>query len=325
MKNNNSITIFRKIIAFFFIFLSAITIVFFAINLLMEPQIKKNIAVANQIEPNLWKRYLEFIKNLFIFNPGKIFSSELNNTNLSIFSLYFAQFKWTILFISFIFLLGLIIGNILGIWSGYKFNKTPDFIINLIVASISTIPLLIVAILAMTNSHIFGYPSQFISNAKYTFLSLLVPTIVTSFGTISLFHSRARKIIKETLTSNYYQFAISLGLNKFRLFRKQIFKNLLISELQVIIPFFTLLFSSSLVVERIFSIPGHSVFISYAFTKAEINLIMFYFVFNFILILIFRLINHIILTYLNPLQKIESKIKMQKKIFTLKGNLKYAK
>ncbi|AXE60750.1 peptide ABC transporter permease [[Mycoplasma] phocae] len=309
MKNNSSLIIVKKIAIYFFILLIIISLVFFAINILIEPQIKKNIAVSSQIESNLWKRYLYFLGNLFSFQTGRIFSSELNNVNLSIFGLYLSQFKWTILFTILSFSIGFILGNVLGIWSAYKYNKSTDFIINLTVAAISTIPLIVLAIVALGTSTFLGYPSQFISNSKYLLISLLVPAIISAFGSISLFHARSRKITKNVMQSNYFEFAISLGNSRWKLFKSQIFKNLVIGELQAIVPFYLLLFSSSLVIERIFSIPGQSVFISYAFSKGEVNLIMFYFTFSFFTLIIFKWINQVILNILNPLQNIERRIK----------------
>lgn len=310
---NNILILFKHIIVYFFVLFVIVSIIFFVINSLIEPQIKKNIAVYSQINSSPWIRYGEFLNNLFSFRGGKIYSKELAATNLSIITLYFMQFKWTILFTVIIFIFSLIIGNLLGIWSAYKFNKAPDFVVNIIVSALATIPLIVLAILALGTSIFLGYPSQFINNGSLTFTSIITPIIITAFGTISLFHARSRKITKETLSSNYYLFGISLGNSKTKLFRQNIIKNLVIAELQVILPFYILLFSTSLIIERIFSIPGQSIFISYVFTKAELNCIMFYFSFNFFALLIARFINEIILNYLNPAQAIEKRIRWIKR------------
>ncbi|TPR53398.1 ABC transporter permease subunit [Metamycoplasma neophronis] len=313
MTRNNVFSVIKTVIVYFFILFIAITVVFFAINLLIQPQINKNIAVASQIPKNYWTRYTEFLGNFFTFQSGKIYSQELNAANMSIAALYFSQFKWTIAFTLFVFFIGFIIGNLLGIWTGYKYNKTSDFIVNIIVGIIATIPLVILTIIALSSSAFASYPSQFIYDAKYTFISLLIPSIITAFGAISLFHGRSRKIVKEVISSDYYLFGKSLGNSQIKLFKQYIFKNLIIGELQVIIPFYTLLFSTSLIVERIFSIPGQSTFLSYAFSKGEINLIMFYFTFSFFALIIVRFINDLILNKLNPAQATERRIKIIKK------------
>ncbi len=313
MASHSSIKRLKTVIVYFFILFLTITIIFFAINLLIEPQIQKNFAVASQISKNYGTRYGEYLWNLITFSSGKIFSSELASNNQSIFVLYFSQFKYTIIFTVFIFLISLIIGNILGVWSAYKYNKAIDFIVNFTISFIVAIPLIIVAIIALTNASIFGYPSQYIFDKKFSLVSLLIPTLITSFATISLFHARSRKVTKEILISNYYLFSKTLGLSKTKLFNKNIFKNLLISQLQVILPFYILLFSTSLIIERVFSIPGQSIFLSYAFSKGEINLIMFYFTFSFFGLLVARIVNDLILSKLNPLLELNKRLKNTKR------------
>ncbi|TPE56930.1 ABC transporter permease subunit [[Mycoplasma] falconis] len=302
MKKSNGIDFIKKLAIYIVLLFLIISITFFAINFLVEPQIKKNIAVYENISPNYWNRYTEFLSNLFTFKSGKIYSQELASANMSILQIYFYQFKWTLLFTILIFTFSLIIGNLLGVWSAYKFEKTPDFIINLIIGLLSVIPLIIIAIIALSSSLFLGYPSQFIFNPGLSFISLLVPIFIMMFGCISLFHARSRKAVREILKSEYYLFATSLGFSKIKLFNKVILKQLVINQLQIIVPYYLLLFTTSLAIERIFSIPGQSVFISYIFSKGEINMITFYFTFSFFVIMIFKYINDIILDKINPQQ-----------------------
>ncbi|ACF07471.1 oligopeptide transport system permease protein(OppB) [Metamycoplasma arthritidis] len=287
------------------IFIVAIFVVYFAINLLLTNQIKKNLAVSSQIESNLFSRFGVYLNNLIRGSAGQIYTSELSASGQSISSLYFNQFKWTILFTGLVFLISLIIGNVLGVYSGYKFNRWPDITINIIVIALATIPLILIAILALAFSYLFGYPSQFISEFPLSLQSLLVPILIMLFGTISLFMSRSRKITKEVISSNYYLFAKSFGMSKTALFRKVLFKKLLFNQLQAIVPFYIILLSSSIVIERIFSIPGQSIFVSYAFRYAEINLIMYFFFVNLLMLFLVKFIFSIILDYLNPEQKTE--------------------
>ncbi|WP_412031711.1 ABC transporter permease subunit [Metamycoplasma buccale] len=298
----NKLGILYKLLIYLAIFIVALSIIFFAINILLINQIKKNLAVTTQIESNIFIRFGLYWKNLLSGSFGKIYTHELNSANLSISYLYFNQFKWTILFTLLTFIFSLIIGNVLGVYIAYKYNKTPDIIINIIVSIFATIPLILIAIIALAFSFVFSYPSQFISEFPFSLQSLLVPILIMSFGSISLFMARARKITKEVITSNYYLFAKTIGMNFNQLFKKVLLKKLVINQLQAIVPFYIILLSSSIVIERIFSIPGQSIFISYAFKYAEINLIMFYFIINLIFLLITKFSLSIILDYINPEQ-----------------------
>ena len=284
------------------ILILSIIIIFFAINILFQKQINKNLAVYTNIEKNLINRFFVWIKNFFT-NWGKIYNYEINLNNKTIFFLYFSQFKWTILLTSLIFICGLIIGNILGIYSGYNFNKSLDIISNIIIAFLTSLPIIIIAIFALLLSHKFKYPSQFINEFPLSFESLLVPILISSFGTISLYFSRSKKITKEVAISEYYLFAKSLGFSKKQLFQRVLLKKLIINEFQTLVPYYIFLFSLSLIIERIFSIPGQSIFLTYSFKYAEIDLILFFFTFNLIFLLFTKFIIANILDKLNPLQK----------------------
>lgn len=292
--------IFIRLAIYLAIFIVATLLIFFIVNLLLQNQIKKTLAVYSQIESNLGLRFLHWLSRFFTAN-GKIYSSELNVTNSSISGLFFNQFKITLLFTGLIYIFSIILGNVLGVVAGYKFSKAPDITINIIVSFFAALPLIIIAIIALSTASLFGYPSQYLR--EYSFASLFVPIMVTSFGTISLFFVRARKKTKEVITSNYYIFAKSLGYNKSQLIRKILIKQLLINQLQAIIPFYIILLSTSIVIERIFSIPGQSIFLSYAFKNAEIDLIMFFFMFSLLVLLISKFVLATLLDYINPMQK----------------------
>ena len=289
--------IISRLAIYILILILSIIIIFFAINILFQKQISKNLAVYTNIEKNLINRFFVWIKNFFT-NWGKIYNYEINLNNKTIFFLYFSQFKWTILLTSLIFICGLIIGNILGIYSGYNL----DIISNIIIAFLTGLPIIIIAIFALLLSHKFKYPSQFINESPLSFESLLVPILISSFGTISLYFSRSRKITKEVAISEYYLFAKSLGFSKKQLFQRVLLKKLIINELQTLVPYYIFLFSLSLIIERIFSIPGQSIFLTYSFKYAEIDLILFFFTFNLIFLLFTKFIIANILDKLNPLQ-----------------------
>ena len=270
--------IISRLSIYILILILSITIIFFAINILFQKQINKNLAVYTNIEKNLINRFFVWIKNFFT-NWGKIYNYEINLNNKTIFFLYFSQFKWTILLTSLIFICGIII------------------------AFLTSLPIIIIAIFALLLSHKFKYPSQFINESPLSFESLLVPILISSFGTISLYFSRSKKITKEVAISEYYLFAKSLGFSKKQLFQRVLLKKLIINEFQTLVPYYIFLFSLSLIIERIFSIPGQSIFLTYAFKYAEIDLILFFFTFNLIFLLFTKFIIANILDKLNPLQK----------------------
>ena len=317
-------TIFLRILIYIAIFLLSIIVTFFAINIMLKNQIAKNFSVSSKIDKNLFSRFIKWIENFCQYNGGKIYSHELSMTNQSIASLYFDQFKWTILFTLLVYLLSIILGTTLGIIAGFNYNKAIDQTLSFIVIFLATIPLILIAIIALSMSYIFKYPSQFL-NSKYTFSSLFVPILITAFETISMVFLIARKSTKETITTDYFLFAKSLGFSKKELIFKIVLKNVVIKQLQSLVSFYIVLFSSSLVIERIFSIPGQSLFLTFAFKYGEIDLVLYYFVISLLILFSSKIIISFILDYINPIQQTQIfnasllKVKKPNKILIKKG------
>ncbi|WP_029905470.1 ABC transporter permease subunit [Mycoplasmopsis opalescens] len=304
MNKKTFIKFITKISFYLFIFLISLIIIFFAINVLIEPQIKKNLSTFNNISSSYWVRFKIFSWNLITFNPGKIYSIELSTVEKNIFVLYVKQFKWSCLICLLIFIFSFMIGNILGIFSAHKLFTTYDTVINILISFLGSLPILIIAILALVNAPIFGYPSQFL-NERLVFVSLLVPILITSFPTMAIFFSKSRKKTIEILKSDYYLFSLSTGLSRTKLLNKIVLKELFISEINLFFVIYILLFTVSLLIERLFSIPGQSLLLSFAFSKGELDIIMFYFVFNFVLLSLILFINKIILFTMNPILREE--------------------
>ncbi|MGX9357893.1 MULTISPECIES: ABC transporter permease subunit [unclassified Mycoplasma] len=311
MTTKIKINLFKNIAFYFFIFFISIVIIFFAINVLIEPQIKKNIAIYSQISHNYGARFKTFLTNLFTFNPGKIYSHELASVENNILFLYLRQFRWTFLISLSVFIISFIVGNILGVFSAYKFNKSYDVITSIIISFLGSLPILIICILALSSADIFGYPSQFL-NSKLSFASLIVPILISSLPTVAIFFSKSRKKTFEIIKSDYYLFAKTYGMKKRDLLKKVVLKELLIGELNLFFVLYVLLFTITILVERIFSIPGQSLLISFAFRKGEVDIIMFYFIFNFILLSFLLLINKIAIIKLSPKNEFTSLLLFKK-------------
>ncbi|AWX42599.1 oligopeptide ABC transporter permease [Metamycoplasma cloacale] len=290
-----------KTLIFWMLYFVILTFIFFLINLLLSTTIKQNFTVYSQIDSNVFVRYSHYIKSLFSGSLGQIYSYNVSASK-GILHLYFNYFKWTFLFTIITFTISILIGNLLGIYLGFHFNKTNDFIINGILGVFAAIPVIIISILALSTSIFVGYPSQFINQPLLDLISLIVPCTILSFFTISIFAAKARKTTKEVISSEYYNFAKSLGFNKSQLFSRVIFKQLLISELQLVIPIYLMLMTISIAIERIFSIPGSSVFLTFAFKNAELNLVLFIFGFNLSILMLSKFIIDIILNVINPEQ-----------------------
>ncbi|MBU4691061.1 ABC transporter permease subunit [Mycoplasma zalophi] len=269
----------------------------------MQSKIKQN--TNNNFEVNIFLNFINYIKNIFNGSFGQIYSETIAKTNVSIPYLFFSYFGLSLIFCLITFLFSLIIGNALGIISAKYINNVPDKLFTTIINIFTSIPLIILMIILLVFSSAWGFPSQYIINSKYTEFSIIVPIFICFIGTVNFFFFKSRKAYLDYVNSEHYTFAKALGFSYITIFKKFILKQLVISQVKYLFPIYTMLITISLVVERIFNIPGQSVLISFAYNRAEIDILMFFFTFSLIIMTVLQTLFDILINTLNPQQTLQ--------------------
>ncbi len=85
---------------------------------------------------------------------------------------------------------------------------------------------------------------------------MILPILALSFGPIATVTRYLRGELIESLNSEFMLLARTKGLTKYKATTKHAFRNSLLPLANIIIPMFTNILGGSLVVERIFAIPG---------------------------------------------------------------------
>ena len=88
------------------------------------------------------------------------------------------------------------------------------------------------------------------------FVSLIMPVLALSFGTIAGLCRFTRAELTETLTSDYMLLARTKGLTRAQATSRHALKNAMVPILPMIISSFVGILGGSLVIEKIFAIPG---------------------------------------------------------------------
>ncbi len=161
-------------------------------------------------------------------------------------------------------LISLAIALPLGIMTGtiaaLNKSKWPDYIISFIVVICISVPSFVFASLMQyfLSFRLGLFPIVF--GATTTGLdrlySLVLPVLALSFGPIATVTRYLRGELIETLGSEYMLLARTKGLTKAQATVRHAFRNSCVPLANIIIPMFTGILGGSLVVERIFSIPG---------------------------------------------------------------------
>ena len=172
----------------------------------------------------------------------------------------------TILVNFYSFLLSIPIGIALGIYAAVKKNKWQDQLVSTGVMVMVSVP-----------SYVYGFLVQYLLYFKtgwlplqvysladaggswFTgtmFISMIPPILALSFSQIAGLCRFTRAELTETLTSDYMLLARTKGLTRSQATTRHALKNAMVPILPMIISTFISILAGSMIIERIFSIPG---------------------------------------------------------------------
>ena len=154
------------------------------------------------------------------------------------------------------------IGLALGILAALKKNTILDHIISTGVMIFVSVPSYVYAFIVQ---YLFSFrlgwlPFQMLASYDYftwpMFVSLIAPILSLSFGTIAGLTRYTRAELTEVLTNDFMLLARTKGLTKRQATMRHALRNAMVPILPMIIAEFIGILSGSIVIERIFSIPG---------------------------------------------------------------------
>lgn len=153
-------------------------------------------------------------------------------------------------------LLGAVVGLLLGIVAALKHNSIWDTLCTVVSVLGVSVPSYVFALfLAYTCGFQLGWFPQ-LYQINHPFISSVLPSVALSMFTIASIARFTRSEMLEVLDSDYLLLAASKGLSQRALITRHTLRNALIPIITVLAPLIVSLMTGSLVVEKIFSIPG---------------------------------------------------------------------
>ena len=153
-------------------------------------------------------------------------------------------------------LLGAVVGLLLGIVAALKHNSIWDTLCTVVSVLGVSVPSYVFALfLAYTCGFQLGWFPQ-LYQINHPFISSVLPSVALSMFTIASIARFTRSEMLEVLDSDYLLLAASKGLSQRALITRHTLPNALIPIITVLAPLIVSLMTGSLVVEKIFSIPG---------------------------------------------------------------------
>lgn len=152
--------------------------------------------------------------------------------------------------------LGTFMGIVLGVLSASKKNTWVDTLSTLIAIIGVSIPSYVFALLL---SYVFGFKIPIFSiifNFNDPFKSSILPTIALSMFVMAQVTRFLRTELIEVLGSDYIRLVEAKGVNKFKVVFRHGLRNALISVITILGPLTVTLLTGSLVVEKVYAVPG---------------------------------------------------------------------
>ncbi len=264
--------VIKRIILMFFVFFVVTTICFTLIRLLPRelPQDKVQAQAIQERwnalgynEP-LLTQFGIYLRNIVTkFDFGTSWYIQFREPALN---LLLERLTPTVLVNTYSLLFSIPIGILLGIYAAIKKNKWQDSLISTGVMVFVSVPSYVYAFLVQyflyfkldllpltVYSLADGGGSWFTAKMFY---SMIPPILALSFGEIAGLCRFTRAELTETLTSDYMLLARTKGLTRGQATARHALKNAMVPILPMIIGSFISVMSGSMIIERIFSIPG---------------------------------------------------------------------
>lgn len=250
--------------------LFVITTLCFVLIKLLEPNEITNIAQKEREEAirealgynqPILVQYFIYLKNIFTkFDFGVSFKiSYLASVNSIIGSKLFP----TVLLNVYSLIISIPLGILLGIVAALKKNRWQDNTISTVVMLFVSVPSFVYAFILQYFGSKIGLPVTVASASSaggyFTttmFVSMILPILALSFGSIASLARFTRAELTESLTSDYMLLARAKGLTKGQAVFRHALKNAMVPILPTIVAMFVSILSGSLVIEKIFAVPG---------------------------------------------------------------------
>ncbi len=162
------------------------------------------------------------------------------------------------------FFISIPIGFSLGIWAALRKNKTDDHIISVGVIFFISVPSFVVATLLQ---YYLGYvwdlfPPLYaaridvVANPELAYTSIVLPVLAMTTGSVAVLTRYTRAELTEVLTSEFMLLCRTKGLTRRQSTVRHAMRNSMVPLVPGIIFSFVGLLSGSVIIERIYSVPG---------------------------------------------------------------------
>ena len=308
--------VIKRIVLMFFTLFVISTICFVLIRILpRELPVEKNLAEVIQArwealgynEPLLTQFWI-YLKNIFTeWDWGTSWYIQVREPAWDLLT---GRLLPTVMVNFFSLILSIPIGIGLGIYAAVKKNKWQDSLISTSVMVFVSVPSYVYAFLVqyifysklgwlpLTMRSLYDAGGSYFTGAM--FVSMIAPVMALSFGEIASLCRFTRAELTETLTSDYMLLARTKGLTRAQATARHALKNAMVPILPMIISSFIAIMGGSMVIEKIFSVPGVGQLYIMSINLLDYDVFMMCTVFYTLISLTGTLINDLSYGFIDP-------------------------
>lgn len=263
--------IIKRILLMFLTLFVIMTICFVLIKLLPLPAIKQmgrdvNLVLAKRDQMGynrpLMVQYYLFLKSVLTRWDWGV--GEQMYTGLSVWGVLLQKLPYTVLVNLYSILIAIPLGLGLGILAALKKNKWQDHLISTMVVVFISVPsyvyAFIVQYLLCYKLDWFPLTVESLDTAKLfswrMFVSMMPAILSLGFGVVAGLARYTRAELSEVLTGDYMLLARTKGLTKAQAISRHALRNAMVVILPMIIGEFIGILGGSLIIEKIFMVPG---------------------------------------------------------------------
>ncbi len=262
----------------------------------LSPQIERNVMAKYGMDKPLGEQYLNYLKDV----ARGDFGPSLKYQDKSVLDILQENYKVSLVLGLSAILIASIVGVTLGVLAALRQNGLVDYgvmtvaIIGVCIPTFVTAPLLVL---------LFGSKLQILPSGGWNggaLTNLILPVTVLALPQIAIISRLTRAGMIEVLRSNYVRTARAKGLPEHRIVGKHALRAAILPLVSYLGPACAGLLTGSLVVEKIFNLPGLGKFFVISALQRDYTVVMGMVIFYAALILVLNLIADLLYAVLDP-------------------------
>lgn len=309
MNKKLAFYILRRILLAFVTIVIVITVTFFAMNLIpggpftsekaVSPEALERLKEKYGLDQPIFIQYLNYLRNALVFDFGFSIKSRGATTVNSIIADGMG-YSATIGIIA--ALIAIAVGVALGSLAAYKHNTVVDRIIMVLSTASVAVPSFIVSTILL---YLFCLVWPILPANGSDWRGFILPTITLSLSPMAYIIRLTRSSTLDVLNSDFIRTAYAKGASFSRVLYKHSLRNSLTPVITYAGPMIAFILTGSLVVEKIYGIPGIGRTFVSSITNRDYPLIMGLTIFLTYLVIIMVLVSDILYKVVNPRVELE--------------------